>query len=337
VVFGANYFSNIAARFLLPPLPFVALGMTLAVSAIPQLAIAMAAIHCVISWPALVPRYAERDVWRVVRFPWREALRIKPAEPFLEAHLWGYGVDRMIDASTRAGATVFTFTPIPEAYTSRNVRVEYQSTRNQIAGKLLWTATQPEFTPTLRLRFAFARRSLRGLRVVQTATGTEFWSIHEFRVLDGERELRRAAEWRLTAQPYPWGVRDAFDNSLATFWIAGDTLKPGQFVAVDFHGEKMVDAVVIETSPNQSGGRWRLEGLGADGRWETIAAAPVASEAARPLGLRRAVAAELKRRGIDYLLVFDGNDGADDLRLNAEIWAVRPVGEYQGARLYQLP
>jgi hypothetical protein len=53
--------------------------------------------------------------------------------------------------------------------------------------------------------------------------------------------------------------------------------------------------------------------------------------------LRRAVAAELKRRGIDYLLVFDTDNGADDLRLNAELWGIRAVGDYKGARLYQLP
>ena len=55
------------------------------------------------------------------------------------------------------------------------------------------------------------------------------------------------------------------------------------------------------------------------------------------LGLRRAVAGELKRRGIDYLLVFDTDNGADDLRLNADLWGMRAVGDYKGARLYQLP
>ena len=147
----------------------------------------------------------------------------------------------------------------------------------------------------------------------------------------------RAPEWRLTAQPYPWGVQDAFDNSLATFWICGDTLKPGQFLEVDFHGEETADAVVIETAPNQPAARLRLEGLDGAGRWHVLAGAPQASDAPRPLGLRRAVAAELKRRGIDYLLVFDHDEGANDLRLNAEIWGVRPVGEDKGARLYQLP
>ena len=298
LVFGLSYFSNIAARFLLPPLPFVALGMTLAVSAMPQLVVALALVHCVISWPALVPRYAEKDAWRVIKFPWKEALRIRPEEPYLEARLYSYGVDRMIERATPPGATVFSFTPIPEAYTSRHIRIEYQAAPNQIAGKILWTATQPEFAPTLRLRLPFPRQKLRGLRVVQTATADDFWSVHELRILDGERELPRAPEWRLTAQPYPWGVQDAFDNSLATFWICGDTLKPGQFLEVDFHGEQTADAVVIETAPNQPGARLRLEGLDDAGHWQVLAGAPQPSEAARPLGLRRAVAAELKRRGM---------------------------------------
>src|SRR5437868_5588139 len=152
---------------------------------------------------------------------------------------------------------------------------------------------------------AAPRPELRALRVVQTNTGDDFWSVHEFRILDGIRELARAAHWRLTAHPYPWGVQDAFDNSLATFWICGDTLKPGQFLTVDFQGEETADAVVIETAPNQPAVRLRLEGLDDTGRWQVLAAAPQVSDAAHPLGLRRAIAEELKRRGIDYLLVFD--------------------------------
>src|ERR1035438_9240860 len=120
-----------------------------------------------------------------------------------------------------------------DAHTSRHILVEYQSASNQIAGKILWTAAAPEYAPTWRLRFRFPRQTLRGLRVVQTnraPNGSEdTWSIHEFRIYDGERELLRAAGWRLTAQPYPWAIQDAFDNSLVTFWLCGETLKPGQF------------------------------------------------------------------------------------------------------------
>ncbi len=350
LVFSLNYFSNIATRFLIPPLPFVALAMTLGLSAmLPQLAMAAAMVSAVLSWPSMIPRYAHADAWRLAKIPWRDALRLRPEDGYLETHLTYYGVDRMIERKTAPGSTVFTFVPVPEAYTSRHIRVAYQSASNQIAGKILLTAVAPEYAPTWRLRFSFARQALRGLRVVQTHSGAgrdanpeanpenDTWSIHEFRIYLGDRELRRSPEWRLTAQSYPWGIQDAFDNSLATFWLCGETLKAGQSVQVDFHGDQTVDSVVLEAAPNQYAARLKLEGLDAAGRWQLLAAAPTAGDAPRPLGLRRAVAGELKRRGIDYLLVFDTDNGAEDLRLNADLWGILAVGDYKGARLYQLP
>jgi hypothetical protein len=336
LVFGINYFSNITARFLIPPLPFVALAMMLAFSAVPYLPVAIAVLSAVISWPSLVPRYAHADAWRLARIPWREALRIRPEERYLEAHLEQYRADRLIEQKTAPGSTVFTYVPIPEAYTSRHIRVEYQSAANQIAGKILWTAAATEYVPTWRLRFRFQRQTLRALRVVQTNRGEDTWSIHEFRVYEGDRELSRAAAWRLTAQPYPWSIQDAFDNSLATFWMAGETLRAGQFVEVDFHGEESADSVVLEAAPNQWAARFKLEGQDGAGRWELLAAAPAAEDAPRPLGLRRAVTSELKRQGIDYLLVFDTDNGAEDLRVNADLWRLRAVGDDKGMRLYKL-
>jgi F5/8 type C domain/Dolichyl-phosphate-mannose-protein mannosyltransferase len=337
MIFGVNYFSNIATRFLIPPMPFVALAMMLALSAVPYLSVAIAVLAAVLSWPAMVSLYSHGDAWRLARIPWREALRLRPEERYLERHLEHYGVDRLIEEKTPPGSTVFTFVPIPEAYTSRHIRVEYQAAANQIAGKILWTAVAPEYVPTWRLRFRFPRQALRGLRVVQSNRGEDTWSISEFRIYQGDRELPRGAEWRLTAQPYPWGIQDAFDNSLATFWLCGETLKPGQYVQVDFHGEQTADSVVLEAAPNQWAARWKLEGQDAAGHWQLLAAAPTPGDATRPLGLRRAVASELKRRGIDYLLVFDTDNGADDLRLNSDLWGMRAVGDYRGARLYRLP
>ena len=51
---------------------------------------------------------------------------------------------------------------------------------------------------------------------------------------------------------------------------------------------------------------------------------------------RLVVTNELKLRGIDYLLVFDTDNGADDLRLNTDLWGLRAVGDDKGMRLYQL-
>jgi len=324
LVFGAAYFSNIGTRFLIPMLPFVALAL----ASIPRLAAAIALIHAVISWPALIPKYASPYSWHLTKIPWREALRIKPEGPYIESRLPYYAIDRLIEARTAPGSTVFTFTPIPEAYTSRRIRVEFQSAENKITGAILWTASQPEFAPLQRLRWTFPRQSLRRIRVVQTGTGPEIWSVHELRVFDGARELPRAPEWRLRANPYPWGVQSAFDNSPVTFWLAGDAVRPGQYLQVDFGREEQADSVVIESAPNQPSVRLRLDDLAAD---------PVISDVPRPLGLRRAAAEEAKRRGNDYLLIFPNNAGAGDYRLNTDLWGIRYLGEAAGARLYELP
>ena len=337
LVFGGTYFTNIGTRFLIPPLPFAAMAMMIVCARVPGLPVAVALVHAVISWPALVPRYARPEAWRLARIPWKEALRLRPAEPYLEARLTHYGVSRMIEKATEPGATIFTFIPIPEAYTSRRILVTYQSAENSISGTILWTGLVPEYAPTWRLRFDFARQPLRALRLVQTGGGTrDQWNIHEFRVYDGTRELARAPRWRLTADPYPWGIQNAFDNSLLTFWICGEWIRPGQTVTVDFGDEETAGAAVVETAPDQWGVKLKLEGRDAAGGWHTLAAAPTASDAARPLGLRRAAARELKRRGIDYILVFDADLGAAEIARTAASWGIELAGSHGQAKLYRI-
>jgi hypothetical protein len=337
-VFGALYFSNVGARFLIPVLPFVGMAMMLAVADVRGLGLAIALLHAVVSWPAIVPRYAQPGAWYLHRVPWKHALRLRPAEDYLRSNLIRYPIDRMIESATPPGSTVFTFTPIPESYTSRNIVVAYQSAEGKMAEGLLWTLFVPEYAPNWRLRFAFPSQPLRALRVVQTGAGTrDLWNIHEFRIYDGLRELPRSPRWRLTAKPYPWGIQDAFDNSLLTFWKCGEWIRPGQFVSVDFAAAETADAVVLETAPNQLGIKLQLEGETAGGEWKTLAASPKVGDAPRPFGLARAVMEELKRRGIDSILVFDADLGASEIHRSAESWGLRETGRAQDARLYRLP
>jgi len=337
LVFGAAYFSNISARFLIPALPFVALAMALGLSRTPHLMVAVALVHACISWPSVVSRYCHYDAWHLRGVPWREALRIKPEDPYLESNLPLYGAARLVERTAAPGSAVFAYTPIPDAYTSRKILVAHQSSENVISREILWTAFTPDYQPTWHLEFPFPRQPLRAVRVVQTNSGADLWSIHELRVFDGTRELPRQPGWRFHAQPYPWGIQNAFDGKAVTFWKCGERLRPGQFVEADFSHAEPADSVLIETAPNQWGIRLKLEGQDAAGQWKLLAPEPRAGEAPAPPGLRRAAAEELKRRGIDYLLVFDGEFGADDLRRNIGLWGIRQIGEYKGARLYQLP
>ncbi len=337
-VFGASYFTNIGTRFLVPMLPFVALAMALVLSRVPHLALAVVLVHSYLSWPSVVRRYTAQNDWHLRKIPYREALRIKPEDGYLASNLPFYGATRMIERTAAPGSTVFSFTPIPEAYTSRKILVAYQSAGNLISQRTLFTGFIPEFAPVWRLRFAFPRQPVRALRVVQTNTAPDIWSIHELRIFDGGREWERDPHWRLIARPDPWRLANLMDGKLITFWISGDTLHPGQFVEADFGQAAAADSVRIETSPNQWGIRLHLEGQDAAGAWKPLASQyEVLENAPTPPDLRRTSAEELKRRGIDYLLMFDGEFGADDLQKNAGLWGVRQVAEYQGARLYQLP
>ena len=338
LVFGLNYFSNVGARFLIPPLPFVALAMAMVLAnALPALAVAVVLVHAVLSWPSVIPRYAMPGVMHLIKVPWRDAFRLRDTGHYMRSRLPGYGAARLMEERTPAGATVFSFRSLPEAYTSRRGLIGYESAANEMLGRILQGAFDAGLRPTWRLRFAFSRQALTGIRVVQTAAGRDLWSIHELRIVDGGHELPRNPRWRLIADPFPWTIQDAFDNSPLTLWRSGEAIRPGMVVQVNFGAAEQADGVLIESSPDQSQIRLKLEGQDAAGQWRTLSSAPAIFDAASPLGLRRAAAREVKRRGVDYLLLFDGEPGADDFRANQDLWGIRQIGEAQGARLYQLP
>jgi hypothetical protein len=337
VVFSCNYFNNISPRFLIAPLPFVAMAMALALSSIPYALLALVIVHAIISWPAYIPKYSAPNAWHLSKVPYREALRLKNVDEYLNSHVIDYGADLMIERSTTPGATIFTYRPIPEAYTSRRILVNYQSASNQILGAIVQQAYDPQLMPTWRLRFNFPRQPLQAFRITQTNTADDLWNIHELRLFDGTGELPRRPEWRLTAQPYPWSIQEAFDNSLITFWRCGETARPGQFVRVDFHGSETLDSLLIETAPDQPGIRLKLEGLTAAGQWIGLGGPPQVSDAAPPLGLRRASMAELRRRGVDYILTFGDERETRDLRAYPERWDIREIAHDKETKLFQLP
>jgi hypothetical protein len=243
----------------------------------------------------------------------------------------------MIERNTPPGATIFTYRSIPESYTSRKILVNWESAENSIDGLIVQQAYDATLAPTWRLRFSFDRRRLQAIRVNQTNTAGDLWNIHELRIFDGERELPRRPEWRLTAHPDPWRIQDAFDNSLMTLWRCGETARPGEFVEVDFHRLEAADAVLIESAPDQNGIHLTLEGQDAAGQWKLLSPGPRISDAAAPLGLRRAAMEELKRRGIQYLLTFDDERETQDLRANPDLWGIRQVAQDKEVRLFQLP
>jgi hypothetical protein len=332
-VFGVNYFSNIATRFLVPSVPFVALAMMLALASVPRLAVGLVLVHALISWPTRVSTYCSPDAWHLVRVPWRQALRIKSTDEYLEKNMFFYGVARMVDGNTPPGATVFTYRPIPESYTSRRILAQWESEQNQVAGVVIQAASFPSEAPNWRIRFSFPARQLTALRLIATNSGPVLWRIHEARVFDGGRPVN---EW--TARPglYPWTGSSAHDGNPITFWRSSEFLAPGQSFEMDFPRAQEVDGVGIDTSPDQRDVKLKLEGRDASGRWHTLSDAPEVDEKPGP-DLRQAAIEQLRRRGIGYLLSFEGEGETRDLRLHADLWGIREVAHNKDARLYRIP
>ena len=213
----------------------------------------------------------------------------------------------------------------------------YESASNEVLQDILWTPVVRAFQPTRVLKFDFPPRELRKLRVVQTASlPHNQWSIAELRVFNGQSELPRDPGWRLTAHPNPWEVQLAFDNSPVTRWRSWQPAAPGMYVEVDFGRLQSASAVVVQSSDDTGDAKVKLEGMGADGSWVTLSDHPVESKQPIRASLRLAATAELKARGIRYLLIKPENPGSEDLRRYPAFWGLTVAGSVGDVRLFHI-
>ena len=121
-----------------------------------------------------------------------------------------------------------------------------------------------------------------------------------------------------------------------TRWRTWLPLEPGQWVEVDFGQPQTVEGVALQCTRDQPSVRLEVQGENASGQWRTLSAAPREREIAPIENLRRMAAEDLKSRGVDYLLVFGSDLGADDFKLRAREWGIRQVGELGDDRLYRI-
>ena len=340
-LFLAVYFTNIGARFLIPCLPFFALAMALALASMNGARVLLALVvgmHAVASWPWMIPRYANPYVWRIQGFPLAGALRTMSQEAYLRKYLYGDDIVRMVEAKIPPGGRVFSTDGFATSYTSREVLVGYESAFNSLIGDMLYMGYTGDYQPTKAAVFRFAGRSVRRIRVLQTAQGKygQMWDVDELRFYDHGAEVERKAGWKLRAWPDPWEVQLAFDNSEATRWRTWETASPGDYLDVDFGDPTPVDQVVIETS-NQSTWPMHLQvETNIQGQWQKITDQFEIQPHVFRGSIRRQATYEMHRRGVDYVLVMDSMWGADDFRDDPASWGLEAIGRSRSATLYKV-
>lgn len=331
------YFANIGTRFLIPCLPFIAMAMTLAVGNMPRIVAALVFLHAILSWPTVLPSYADQYLWRIDTFPIQAALRRQSESGFLR-HYLGPDVG-MVEQHVPPGERVLAIGSMADSYTTREILVGFQGAFNQMLNDSLNIGWNDGFRPRVAMVFQFPERTLRRIRILQTARGKPHtqWNVDEVRYLRSGVELSRSPQWRLRAWPNSWDVQLAFDNSPATRWRSWEAPAPGMYIETDFGGDQAVDQVVVETSHDgMSSVTMQVEMMDAGGRWVKLAANPEVREIPVPLWLRRAATYQLHARGVNYMLVHDGAYGAGDYFEDPDTWGLQIVAREAGVTLYKV-
>jgi hypothetical protein len=335
----ATYPANVGTRFLIPCLPFLSLAMALALANVRWLLALLVLFHAVTSWPAVIPRYADRYAWRLERFPYRAALRRIPEDRYLRETNPSYAVARMIEAKVPPGERVLAMNPLPESYTSREILVGYEAPLNSMLADGIYMAWNFSDQPSRMFVFRFPAREMRRVRLLQTAQGMgmQQWSVYELRFLSGGVELHRKPEWRLRAFPNPWEVQLAFDNSETTRWKSWETAAPGMYIEANFGRAEGVDEVEMETSrASEWPIRLEVQTMDAQGRWVKVSGNPEERSVTPRGSIRRAATYEMRARGVNYLLMADSDWGTDEYNGDAAAWGLTAIARESGVTLYRV-
>jgi hypothetical protein len=332
-LFTATYPLNIGTRFLVPALPFWSLAFGIAAANVRAVALLLALAHAVSSWPPYARRYSDRGAWALDRRPpIKAALRLIPEDKYLSDRTRGYDMARMAEEYVPADKRIFTIgAMVADAYTGRKLVVGFQSSFGKRAIDLLWTPLTDDYDVLQQQEFRWPARPVRRVRIVQTAAhDADMWSISELNLVSSGTELRMRPAWHLTARPNPWEQWRALDGSEATRWTTHVSLRPGQFFELDLGRVETLDGLRMKTTRDQYQVRLAFE---LDGK--PVATTMTQLGPAAPIS-RRAISAELKRDGIDYLMLDNADYGAADVHDRSGDWGLRLVAERAGARLYRI-
>jgi hypothetical protein len=336
-VFLLPYFSSIGARFMIPALPFMSLAIALAFENASFLLFILMLAAGLVCWPPVVNMYCEVPAWgRPSRMPLRQALRLESEESWLGRKSPAYAIANLLEQKVPESGNVFAFGTPARSYLTRKVTVRFESAPGEVLGDILWS---PLFgnQPALALAFYFPPTELRKVRLVQTAKAADsMWSVSELRVYSSGRELARSPEWRLNAQPNPWDVQLAFDNSPVTRWRSWEPARPGMFLEIDFGGARQLDMLRLEREDGRNAMKYRVDGMDARGEWTTLSSESTPLSLPITVNLRREATREISRRGFHYLLVDENDPGAGDYRRYAKAWGLTLAGESHGSCLYRI-
>ena len=330
-----------STRFLIPALPFVTMAAAYVLCRLPRgslLAGALACVNLYLCLPAVSNRWHIGGGWRLYyHVPWRVALRLEPAERYLERSD-EYRMARLIEAQVPAGEKVLSLdAAVAQSYTARTVLVAWESAFAERMTDMILSAGYATTQGTRTWTARWPPAEVKEVRIAQAGTSaTEaMWSVNEIRLSSEGLALERSPRWRLEAQPNPWDIALAFDGSAATRWRSWETLRPGMRIGVAFDRPIRLDTVEVDCADPQWESRMTASVRTAGGQWLS-AGESLWRDTRVPPGLRRQATGEVKRSGVRYIEMNSDAWRQEPFHADGAGWGVSEVATNQRSVLLRI-
>ena len=328
VLFAAPFALNLGTRFLIPGLPFVALGIALVLSRWRGVWPAVVILHVALGWYPVTHLFANRYAWHIQEFPWRAALRLETEEAFIGRKV---PESPIFTALQQAKGKVLTYTQFPDSHTAAEMITATLSRQGVEMREMLWMANDPHGAARYGWQFWFPQQRLRGMRVSERAAGGESLMVaemHVYHLLD-EMPLANAG---LRTEPRSTEAPITADGNPLTRW-RGDQ-DPGRRGALEatWTHPALLSRVVLEGTKDVG---IRVEGLGDDGQWREL---PGTGQTTwfRRQDLRRAATQALRQQGVRWILLKTDDIGRASMQAAPETWGAKLAGQGGGLWLFEL-
>jgi hypothetical protein len=330
------WFWNSGTRFVMPALPFLALGL---VMALPKPAawvcLALQAVAC---WPQVVDHYDYAHIWRLRDFPWRAALRIESEDHYLWRQSDDYKIAQMLEHNTKPGERIFSLIAVATAYTDREVLQFWHSAQAEQISDTLRVVSIYRSEPFFEVRATWTPQPIWGLRIRLAQAHPAEWSIHDVMLFSGEYRIYNSPQWRLRAWPNVWEAPLAFDENEATRWRTWQPMRAGMYVQAEFDHAQMLSGALMTSQTPIFHVPFEFYARGRDG-WRLLTDRPEVT--LRPLpDLRAAATKAIRNAGFSYILAATGNEGnaplAAAMEGHAAEWGMEKAGYAGRVTLYRI-
>jgi hypothetical protein len=315
VIFSVPWWLNAGARFLMVPLPLIALAMT---ASLPRPAvIAVMVVHAATALPPVIRKYSPQ-AW------------ILPGRVNLD-HSADYLIAKMVEANTSADDRILDVHGVHVAHVNRRFTPSWQSAQAEVLMRALEFAKLPGQQQLYEWRAEFAEQPLTAVRIRQTGSMSTVWSIVELEFYQDDLRIPNRTRWSLDAEPNRWETPLAVDRNYATRWMTWQLARPDQWLAVDFEGTERLTSVAVVCTIWDGLLPQLVELRNPNGSWHS---APATSTLLPAIDIRKDAVRKLQRAGFRYVVV--SGDWAAAMLPNPDAWGLELAGSQHGVHLFRV-